>query len=302
MHSPHRLGQIETAIAIGLWAISFPLIKIALREISPITLIMIRFSLGSLILFVFAYRQIVWSAINRKDILAISGLGFVGVTIHQLLQVSGQATSDAGAAALLASTAPAFIVLFGAVFLQERLSLLQTSGVLLATLGAIVVSTGGLSGWFRQDQLLEPGSLLILASAIVWAIYSILNRIVSANRSPLVTASAMMFFGVIFCLPVWLYQEGWRELATIPTSSWLNLTAIGILCTGIAHLLYTQALQRTPASNLAAIQNIEPVIAIIAAGILLGEQIHLALVTGGILILAGVFLSERPDLPGKKVK
>jgi len=294
MNSSYRFSQIETAIAISLWALSFPLIKLALQEVSPLTLIVIRFSLGGGLLFWVAYRQKIFRLYARNDFIAIGGLGFIGVTVHQLLQVSGQAFSEASTAALRASTAPAIIVLLGAIFLKERLGLRQTTGVFLASAGAIVVSTGGQPTWLNQEQLLKPGSLLILLSAIIWAVYSILNRVVGAARSPLITASGMMLAGAFFCVPLWILQEGWLELGNLPPSTWVNLAVIGILCTGLAHLLYTRALQRTSASDLAAIQNIEPVIAIIAAAILLGEKIHPALITGGILILAGLFLSEKP--------
>lgn len=294
MNSSYRFSQIETTIAISLWALSFPLIKLALQEVSPLTLIVIRFSLGGGLLFWVAYRQKIFRRYARNDLIAIGGLGFIGVTVHQLLQVSGQALSEASTAALLASTAPAIIVLLGAIFLKERLGLRQTMGVFLATAGAIVVSTGGLPTWLNQEQLLKPGSLFILLSAIIWAVYSILNRVVGADRSPLVTASGMMLVGAFFCVPIWILQEGWIELGKLTFSTWVNLAVIGILCTGLAHLLYTRALQRTPASDLAAIQNIEPLIAIIAAAILLGEKIQPALITGGILILAGLFLAEKP--------
>ena len=300
MDPTNRLAQIETAIAIALWAISFPLIKLALQDVSPLTLIVVRFSLGGSLLFIIAGQQKLWSSLQWKDLPAMTLLGLVGVTLHQLLQVNGQLTSAAGAAAFLASTAPVFIVLLGAVFLRERLTLLQSSGVLLATSGAAVVSTNGMSNWFSGGEFITQGSLLVLASAVIWAVYSILNRIVGFNRPAIITASVMMLVGVLFCFPFWIQQEGWLELAHLPLVTWLNLLVIGILCTGIAHLIYTQALRHAPASSLAAIQNIEPVIAVIAAAILVGEHIHPALITGGGLILAGVYLAERPAFFRKK--
>ncbi len=294
MSSSSRIAQIETASAIALWALSFPLIKLALQDTTPVTLIVIRFSLGGLSLFLVASQRNLWKGFKWADLPSLIWLGLVGVTLHQFLQVTGQATSPAGIAAFLASTAPAFIVLFGGIFLKERLGIIQLAGVALATGGAVIVSTGGLTGWLNGTQLFEPGSLLILASAIIWAIYSILNRYVGSGRPPLVTASGMMLVGVLFSLPVWIHQKGWQELAGLPWMTWLNLLVIGFFCTGLAHLLYTQALQRAPASSLAAIQNIEPLIAVFAAAVLLGETIHPALITGGVLILAGVYLAEKP--------
>jgi drug/metabolite transporter (DMT)-like permease len=217
----------------------------------------------------------------------------VGLTFQQLLQVSGQVTADASVAAFLASTAPAFLILLGATFLRESVHLWQVLGVLLATLGAGIISIGG--GWqaLMQGRLDNPGNLLVLASAVMWAVFSILNRKLAKGYPPLMVTCGMLSFGFLTMFPIFLLSGSWQEFNNLSANTWFALLFVGIFCTAGAYLLYTHALKLAEASRLAAIQNIEPVIAVAAAVIILHESISEALLLGGSAILVGVYLAER---------
>jgi len=143
MKRPETLAILEAVLAITLWAVSFVFMKIALREISAATMIAIRFAMGAALVGLAAWRKGDFARLRRADMPRLALLGFVGITLQQLLQVSGQATSDASVAAFLASTAPAFTVALAALVLREKPGLWQIFGVALATVGAVVVSTGG---------------------------------------------------------------------------------------------------------------------------------------------------------------
>jgi drug/metabolite transporter (DMT)-like permease len=289
----HTIALLETALAIGLWAVSFTYIKIALQEVSPVTLIIVRYSMGAGILGLFSAVRGDFRSLSWRDIPGLALLGAVGVALQQLLQVSGQVYADAGVAAFLASTAPAFLVILAAIFLRERLSFWQLSGVFLATFGAGVVSTGGDWQAFLQGRLENPGNLLVLLSAVVWAVYSILTRFVVRGRPSSLVAFGMMIWGLVFVSPLFIAQSGWRELSGLTPQIWGALLYVGVMSTALAYLLYSHALKHAPASRLAAIQNIEPVLAVIAAVIILNEALTWWLFAGGAAILGGLFLAEK---------
>jgi drug/metabolite transporter (DMT)-like permease len=291
-----RLALILTALAISLWALSFTFIKIALAEMSPPVLIVLRFALGGLALGLVAWRRGDLKKLSRRDLPALALLGTVGIGLQQVLQVSGQVYAEAGTAAFLASTAPAFLVVLARVFLKERLGHLQLAGVLLATLGAAWVSTGGRLDFLSSGGMQHWGNLLVLLSAVGWAVFTLLNRVVVLDRPPLLVTTGMLVIGLLFLLPWFLAVEGWQELPAISPGGWGAVGFVGLFSTALAYWLYAEALKRAPASRLAAIQNIEPVIGVAAAAAILGEAVTGALVVGGVLILAGVSLSERgPD-------
>jgi drug/metabolite transporter (DMT)-like permease len=291
--SNYQLALLETAFAITLWALSFIFIKIALFEVSVISVITTRFGIGAIILFLVLFQKTNFRKINKQLILSMLILGTVGLTFQQLLQVSGQVTADASVAAFLASTAPAFLILLGATVLRESVHLWQVLGVLLATLGAGIISIGG--GWqaLMQGRLDNPGNLLVLASAVMWAVFSILNRKLAKGYPPLMVTCGMLSFGFLTMFPIFLLSGSWQEFNNLSANTWFALLFVGIFCTAGAYLLYTHALKLAEASRLAAIQNIEPVIAVAAAVIILHESISEALLLGGSAILVGVYLAER---------
>jgi drug/metabolite transporter (DMT)-like permease len=292
-HKTHQLALLETTLAIAFWGLSFVLIKVALGEISPVTLIVLRFLIGALVLGLVSLIRGDFSKLQASHLPPMVLLGVVGVSLQQMLQVSGQVSANAGTAAFLASTAPAFIVLFGSIFLRERLRSWQVLGVVFATLGAGVVSSGGQINLLLHNRAEISGSILVFLSAIVWAAYSILNRYTVKNRPPSLMAAGMMVFGCLILLPVFVAQRGWLELAHLSASVWIAVGLLGLVCTAAAYLLYTHALKLAPASRLAAIQAIEPLIAIFAAGLVLSEVLTPALGLGGAAILLGVYLAER---------
>jgi drug/metabolite transporter (DMT)-like permease len=299
MQKSYRLAQIETALAISLWAISFISIKIALNEVSPITLIVLRYGMGWLILGTTSWLQGSVRQLRRTDLPRMLALGAVGVTLHQFLQVYGQASADASAAAFLASTAPAFMIFMGALFLRERLHFGQILGVLLATAGAGIVATGTPTPWTGEVNWSEPGNLLVLLSAVVWAVFTMMSRLIVQGRPPALITTGMMFFGWAISLPVFIIQRGWQEIPDVSLTGWGALLFTGILSTAVSFLLYNHALKQAPASRLAAIQNIEPLIATVAAVLILNETVSMAFILGGCAIISGVVLAER-QLPAPR--
>lgn len=293
MNRTETLALVETAAAISLWALSFVWIKIALQEMSPLTLIVLRYGLGFMLLLGVAVLRREVRLFHRGDLKSMIVLGLVGIVLQQFLQVTGQVTAQASAAAFLASTAPAFMVILAAWWLREPVRGWQIFGVLLATVGAAVVAIGGDWASLVRGQFGNPGNILVLLSAVVWAVYTILTRKLVVNRPPILIAGGMLFFGWLFSVPLWVYRRGWLEIPHIGTDSWGALLCVGVLSTGITYLLYTHALKLAPASRLSAIQNIEPLIATIAAVLILGEPLTMGLLIGGLAILVGVFLAEK---------
>lgn len=292
------VALLEALAAIALWGISFISIKLALAEVSPVTLIVVRFALGALVLGGVAWRRGELARLRswpqlKRDLPALAGVGLVGITLQQLLQVSGQATADASVAAFLAATAPAFTVALAALFLRETLRPWQIAGVLVATAGAALVATNGDWAGLLLGRFGAPGNLLVLASSVVWALLTILSRKVVQGRPPTFVTAGMFFFGGLFAAPLFVAQQGWRELAGISAGGWGAILFTSLVCTAGAYLLNTRALQHLSASRVALIQNVEPAVAVTAAALVLGEAVTLAMLAGGAAILGGVYFAER---------
>ena len=293
MKRAETIAVIEAIAAITIWAVSFVFIKLALREISAVTLIALRFALGAALVALAGWRNGDFRRVTRADWPRLALLGFVGITVQQLLQISGQATAQASVAAFLASTAPAFTVALAAMVLREKLGTGQIVGVTLAAVGAVVVSTGGDVAALARGQFGERGNVLVLLSAIVWAAFTILNKRVVEGRPSTVVTAGMFFFGWLFVLPVFIAQQGWREIGHLSPTGWLAVLYVSVLASAVAYLVNSHSLKHIPASRVAVIQNLESMIATAAAVLFLGERVTGAMLLGGAAIIAGVYLAER---------
>jgi len=282
----------EATLAISLWAMSFILIKVALRELSPVTLITLRFAVAAIVVVPVLWLTGGLKGVTIRDLPRMAALGAVGVTLHQLLQVAGQESTSAGMAALCAATAAAFMVVFAAIFLAERLAGFQTVGVCLALVGAGVVTLGANDWSAGGGSSAAAGNALVLLSAVVWAAAGIMGKRMMRKRPSVVVTAGMLVFGWLFTLPFFVAEGSWRQLSHVSGTTWGSVAALGLLCTAVAHLANNHALKTISAQRVAVIQNLEPFLAVVGAWLILGERISRLSALGGVAIVAGVFLTE----------
>lgn len=289
------IALLECFLAITLWGVSFLFMKIALRELSAATVIVFRYALGTLLVGFVSWQRGEFARISLADVKVLALLGAVGISLQQMLQVSGQVTADVGVAAFLAATAPAFTVVLAAVWLHERLGRMQAVGVLLASMGGIVVAVGGDFSSLLAGETLHtlPGNILILLSSVVWAVFIILSKRAVRNRPSAFVTSGTFFFGMLFSLPLFVYGRGWEEFPRLSPGGWSAILHLGVLMTAVAYMLNSHALKHISATRVAVVQNTEPLIAMIAAAVFMGEPVTGTILAGGAAILGGVYLAER---------
>lgn len=292
------LALLAALAAISIWGLSFIAIKVALGQVSPTTLIVVRFAVGAAVVGAVAWRRGHWHGLGWRDLPPLAVTGVLGIAAQQLLQVSGQATAEASVAAFMASTAPAFTVILAGLFLRETVRPWQWAGAGLATLGAIMVATNGNWAGLAEGQFGQAGNVLVLASAVVWAVFTLMNRQATLNRPATVVTAGMFFFGALAVTPLWVAQGGWRELAQVNAEGWVMLVGVvGVACTALAYLVNTWALKHLPASRVAVVQNLEPLVATAGATLLLAETVTAAMLVGGTAIVLGVYWAERATPP-----
>ena len=295
MQKSKAIPYLEVLFAVIVWGASFIATKIALVEISPITIIWLRFMMGVLILgiAVVLRRQFRFPPIIELGYFAL--LGFLGITFHQWLQSNGLRTSEAGTTAWIVATTPVFMALLGWIVLKEGLGWYKTTGIFLAFAGVLLVVSKGDLASVSVGRFGAPGDKLILVSAINWAVFSVLSRRV-LKSSP---ASLMMFyvmsFGWIFTSILFGTSSGLYEISNLTVKGWMGIAFLGIFCSGLAYIAWYDALQALPAAQTGAFLYIEPLVAVVVAFIVLREPITLVSLIGGGIILFGVWLVNRKE-------
>ena len=279
--------------AVALWGVSFVATKAALRELSPVTLIFSRFALGTAVLFLilsFSGKQL---APPRQAWPALALMGFVGVFVHQMLQVHGLALTTAVRTGWLIGLIPIWSAVLAVLVLRETFGVRKVSGLLLGTVGAVLVIT---RGELSSKVLALPatkGDLLILASTVNWAIYTILGRDTLKRLGSSRATSWMMLVGSAMLLPFFVKDAGWHEYTALSPTTIGAVIFLGIGCSGLGYLFWYAALERIETSKVAAFLYLEPLITLGAAVTLLGEPVAASTLIGGGLVLVGVFTVQQ---------
>lgn len=288
---------LKATFAVTVWGASFIGTKLALREVSPVVVIWIRFGIGVVILGGFVFQRKELSFPSRRELGYFALLGFLGITFHQWLQVTGLVTAKATTTAWIITTIPIFIALLGRIMLKERLGWDRIAGILIATIGVVLVVSHGNLQSILLGRIGTFGDLLVLISALNWAVFSVLSR-KALNNHP---ATQMMFFVMLFgwiCTSAWFFTLNHiGEIANISVTGWTSLLFLGIMCSGFAYVFWYDALKALSASQVGSFLYIEPLVAVVVAALLLQEPLFIATFIGGALILAGVWLVNRRTTP-----
>lgn len=293
MKNPKLFPYLEALFAVIVWGASFIATKVSLQDVSPVTVVWLRFSMGLVILgFAVAMRK-QFSFPGKNEWAYFALLGFLGITFHQWLQSNGLQTSEAGTTAWIVSTTPVFMALLGWTVLNERLGWLKITGILLAFAGVLLVVSKGDLASVSVGRLGAPGDTLILVSAVNWAVFSVLSRR-GLKAHP---AGLMMFYvmllGWLFTSILFFAGTGVPEISNLTFNGWLGIAFLGIFCSGLAYIAWYDALQSLSAAQTGAFLYIEPLVAVVVAFFVLGEPVRFISLIGGGIILFGVWLVNR---------
>jgi drug/metabolite transporter (DMT)-like permease len=298
-----HLFPITAAIfAVVVWGASFVATKVALQEVSPVTVVWLRFAIGVLILGLAVAERGQFALPHRRDLVYFSLLGFLGITFHQWLQSTGLVTAQAITTAWIVATTPIFMALLGWLVLRERLSGIQVIGILLAALGVLLVVIKGDFSMLLTGGFASIGDFLIMLSAPNWAVFSILSRRGLQTHPAVRMMFYVMGFGWLFTSLLFFSSGGPAEISLLTWQGWSGVLFLGIFCSGLAYIFWYEALKVLPAGQTGSFLYIEPFVTVIVADIVLDEPFVLTTFIGGLIILLGVWFVNRPRYEDRSLK
>jgi drug/metabolite transporter (DMT)-like permease len=293
MPRTNLIPYIEVSFAVLVWGASFIATKISLQDVTPVTLVWLRFTMGVVILGIAVALRRQFALPNKNEWGYFALLGFLGITFHQWLQSNGLITSEASTTAWIVATTPVFMALLGWLVLKEGLGWIKVSGILLAFMGVLVVVSDGEIASISIGKFGAPGDVLILISALNWAVFSTLSRR-GLKSHP---ASLMMFYvmslGWIFTSLLFIPSAGFSEIPHLTLNGWTGVLFLGVFCSWLAYIAWYDALQALSAAQTGAFLYIEPLVAVVVAALILAEPVTWASLLGGAVILIGVWLVNR---------
>ncbi|SDR06171.1 DMT family transporter [Pseudovibrio sp. Tun.PSC04-5.I4] len=269
-----------------LWGSSYLLIRVAVQEIPPVTLIAGRV----LIAAVFLAGILVLRREKLPRDLKVWRYLLIQACFNSILAWTvlawGQQRIDSGMASVLNSTSPLFVILI-LLCRSSRLSVapLQILGALVGLLGVVlIIGFNALEG--LGDQV--AGQFAALVGAFLYGCAAVYGKRFS-HLSPVVVASGTMIWACLFLIPSSLMVEQPWELRP-SMEALLSVLVLGSLCTGVALILYFRLVRTLGALGVASQAYLRAGVGVLLGFFILGEQIDLIVGVGLGLCLLGVVL------------
>lgn len=300
VHS-NATANVMMLLTTAFWAGNIVAGKFALRGMSPLALTLLRMGGAAILYWVIlvGMRGAPSFSIVRRHWRALIMMALMGVTFNQIFYIGGLSLTSVTHAGLLQAVGPVFVLLLAGFLGQEKITGLKIAGMAISFVGVAVLlveKTPPGSGAHWQ------GDLLLIGAAAVFAYYTILMKKVS-NVYDSLTLNAYVFgFGAIFLIPFSAYSVSHVHWSEVSFQAWMGLAFMVVFASVIAYLIFGFALHELAASTVAAFSYLQPVIAAALGVWMLGEKITTRAVAGGILIMAGLYLTERERGEKKHMK
>ncbi|MGG0120846.1 DMT family transporter [Bacillus paranthracis] len=284
------LGAICLSLAASIWGGMYVVSKYVLDFIPPLTLVWLRFIIAfvvlSMILKITEKKQKKTVTIRKKDWLLFAWIGFIGYFISITCQFIGTKLSDAHTGSLVTSATPAFMIIFAAIILKEKLTARRLLSTIIATIGVIIVI-----GWDIEIGSYFIGTIILVGAAITWALLSIYVKIASARFSSLVITTYAIFFSLFFITPFMIWEFQSNPIEHINLYVVLGVLYLGIVSTAGAFFLWNKGLELMDASIGSLFFFFQPIVGSLLGWLLLNETLSSNFFIGGILIICSVFIT-----------
>ena len=268
--------------------------RLALAEVPPLTLAMLRYAIGFACLAPFAWRaRGSWHAQpalhgRLRDLVGIAGLGIVQFGILIALLNLGLQRIGSAEAALVFSLFPLLTMLFSAALGRERITPKLAAGVLVTIVGvalSLVPRLGANHG--------AAGVLAVFGAAVLGAVCSVLYRPYLRSYPTVPVSAAAMLASVLF-LAVAALPEHWpARLAGFSATAWGAIAFVGV-SSGIGYFLWLYALKHEAPTRVTVFLALNPPTAALLGWLLLGEPVHPLVYAALVLVAAGLWLATRP--------
>jgi drug/metabolite transporter (DMT)-like permease len=276
-------------LGVVAWGTSFLWIKIALRELDPISLVTWRvlFGLTTIVITVIlARRRILWRGVQFW--LPVF-LGLFGTAIPISMISWAELRIDSGIAGILNGTMPIWTILIAHFALHDdRLSIAKFAGILVGFAGMYLL----LNPAFGEARDLM-GQLTVVAAAVMYACTTVLAKRHLRGVHPLQITLPSLLSAAVFMTVLALTAEGKLTIPRQPMS-WLACAWMGIIGMGLAQQVWFWLIGHWSASRLSMVSYVFPVASMTLGVVFLGEHITWELIVGACLIIGGIILVNRP--------
>ena len=264
-------------------------VKYAVSQVPPLPFVALRFTAAGLLLLGISRLLKTGGGLERKDLLAMAGVGIVGVGLNNVAFTFGVSLTTASDTALIYAAVPVWGMLLGFALGQERPTPRGVLGVGLAFLGVGVIVYGGLGA----SGASLTGDLLVVVATVCWGSYAVLSLPLLQRYSPLIVAAYTMLFGGLAVLPLASAGFVGTDWGAVGAGVWAAV-AYSAFCVGaFGFFVWQRGISRIGANRILVYQYLITLTGVASGIVFFGEAFGIGKVIGGAILLVGVYLARR---------
>jgi drug/metabolite transporter (DMT)-like permease len=298
--APHRAPSRARlygllALMLLIWAANFIFAKLAVRAAPPLVVACLRTVLSGIVMIP-VYRLARPGADpalrrwTRRDLPRLAAVGVLGIVANQFAFVAALSYTSVAHGAVIGAIAPVLVLLGAAALGHERLRRRRLAGMIAAAGGVAILQLARAPGGTAS----AVGDLIMLGNAGLFAAFSLFGKSLTEEVGTLAVNAIAYWGGAILSLPfaVWgLWALGGP--AAIDGLAWVSIVYMSIAPSVVGYLIYSHALRYLPASRVASVTYLQPILATLLAVALLGERPGIVYAVGAAVILGGVWVVQR---------
>ncbi|UVL57600.1 DMT family transporter [Pseudomonas sp. B21-035] len=285
---------LKLALVAMIWGGTFVAGRAVASAVDPLMLGSLRFALASLVLaIILRVSKKGFVRLSKTQAVQVAGLGFAGIYAYTLFFFHGLQYTDASRASLIVASNPAVMAIMAYLCFRQRLGRTQLLDIALCLLGAGWVVLARAPAAIGQGSWLGDG--LIFGCVLSWVIFSVCCSGLVKQLGALHTVTYAVFAGAAM-LSVHALLNGSLSISALHALSapeLLSLGYLGALGSALAYVLYYDAIARIGATRAGSFIALNPLTAVVAGALLLGEQLSGAMLAGGTLLISGILLVNR---------
>ncbi len=279
-----------------LWGLNFSVLKYTTGFIGALAINGLRIP-GAAIAQLGVARILRTTPPTRRETWELIVLGMLGNGVYQTLFIMGLVRSRVATAALLIASTPAFVAILGRLMRTEHLTPRQWLGVAMQISGCAIVAFGAVSASTGEDTV--AGVVLIMLAALSWAVYAVRIKRYSDHIEPWHLGGYTMLGGAIVAVTVGVPAISRIEWHTLPTMVYAALAYSSLIAMVVAYLFYYRGLKVLGPTRTSMYSNLQPIIAMAVAWLLLRERPTSAQLLGAALIISGLLTARSAADPAE---
>lgn len=274
-------------VLAAIWGASFLFIRVATVEFGPVPLMTVRIAIAALFLVVLWFYQRGFGKLSGK-LVPVIGVGVLNQALPFCLLGYAQLTLPAGVTSVINATAPLWAALVAFIWLGDRLSLLRITGLLVGFVGVLILVWKNLSELHTlSESALAP--LAALGATLSYGIAANFTKKFLTGVDPFAIATGSMVGAMIVLLPFAVIS--WPS-TPISTGAWGAVIALGIVCTGIAYIIYYYLIEAIGPARAISVTFLVPVFGILCGALFLDEAVTTTILMGALIIVTGTVLAS----------